>query len=314
MERHYLLPNDGSFFKANLHAHSTHSDGKLTPQEMKSLYQQYGYSILAYTDHNVLNYFHELDDENFLVLCGYEVDAYTHNSYGGFEKTCHLNAIARNPESAILVPKPEYSITLINKTIQTLVENDFIVNYNHPCWSAEEPKDYLELKGLTAMEIYNYGCEIDTNDGDSRGHYDIMLKHGMKLFCIATDDNHNGEAVSDSPIVSDSCGGYTIIKAPSLSYDNIIKAIDNGDFYCSTGPEIYDYYIQDNKLCINCSPAQGIFIKTNNIGAGYRITSVNGDLTHTEFDLSNLRGNETYLRVEITDSNRKMAFTNPYYL
>ncbi len=314
MERQYLLPQQGSFYKANLHAHSIHSDGKLTPKEMKSLYQKNGYHILAYTDHNVLNYFDELNEENFLVLCGYEVDAYVNQSYGGFEKTCHLNAIARDPKKAILVPKPEYNTKSINETIHVLNNHDFIVNYNHPCWSAEEPKDYLELKGLTAMEVYNHGCEVDSNDGDSRGHYDIMLKHGMKLFCIATDDNHNGEVVTDNSIVSDSCGGYTMIKAPKLSYASIIHAIDNGDFYCSTGPEIYDYYIENNKLIIDCSPVQGIFIKTNNIGVAHRITSINGDLTHAEFDLSNLRGNETYFRCEITDSNRKMAFTNPYYL
>lgn len=313
MAKQYLLPNEGTYFKANLHAHTTYSDGKLTPQQMKTLYKNNGYQILAYTDHNVLNYFNELDEENFLVLCGYEVDAYTNKSYGGFEKTCHLNAIARNPKKAILVNKPEYNVDAINETINILNENDFIVNYNHPSWSAEESKDYLNLKGLTAMEIINYGCEVESNDGDSRSHYDIMLKHGMKLFCIATDDNHNKEVI-DTNSKSDSCGGYTMIKAPSLTYSNIIKAIDNGEFYCSTGVLIYNYYIEDNKICIDCSPSSGVYIKTNNIGVGFYKTSNNDDITHAEFDLSLLRGTEKYIRCEISNTQRQMAFTNPYYL
>ena len=36
--RKYLLPNDGSFYKANLHCHSTVSDGVLTPNEIKEKY------------------------------------------------------------------------------------------------------------------------------------------------------------------------------------------------------------------------------------------------------------------------------------
>ena len=36
--RKYLLPKDGSFYKANLHCHSTFSDGKKTPAELKQMY------------------------------------------------------------------------------------------------------------------------------------------------------------------------------------------------------------------------------------------------------------------------------------
>ena len=38
-------------FKANLHCHSTHSDGKLSPQEVAELYAREGYQILCIADH-----------------------------------------------------------------------------------------------------------------------------------------------------------------------------------------------------------------------------------------------------------------------
>lgn len=320
MQQIYLLPQGTQQFKANLHAHSTFSDGALTPEEMKALYQEHGYHIIAYTDHNVLNYFKELDEENFLTLCGYEVDVYDTSSYGGFEKTCHLNAIARNPKKAKFIQKPaEYSVNCINETIQELHNADYIIHYNHPCWSAEESQDYLGLKHLSAMEIYNHGCEIDTNDGDARGHYDIMLKHGMRLNCLATDDNHNHNTFPSNTLTteSDSCGGYTMICAPTLTYQNIIEAIDNGNYYCCMGegaPVIYNYYVDDLKLCIDCSPVKGIFVKSNSIGARFQRTATTDAITHAEFDLSTLRGDEPYLRIELVDSNRRMTFTNPYYL
>ena len=34
----YLLPEKGTFYKANLHSHSTVSDGGWTPEEMKERY------------------------------------------------------------------------------------------------------------------------------------------------------------------------------------------------------------------------------------------------------------------------------------
>ena len=33
----YLLPENGNFYKANLHCHSTFSDGKWTPEELNGL-------------------------------------------------------------------------------------------------------------------------------------------------------------------------------------------------------------------------------------------------------------------------------------
>lgn len=51
--RKYLLPETGQFYKANLHAHTSMSDGKDTPEEVKEIFKAMGYSIVAYTDHDV---------------------------------------------------------------------------------------------------------------------------------------------------------------------------------------------------------------------------------------------------------------------
>lgn len=47
--------NDGRF-KANFHAHTTSSDGKLTPHDVIDRYHSLGYSILAITDHDKVTY------------------------------------------------------------------------------------------------------------------------------------------------------------------------------------------------------------------------------------------------------------------
>ena len=72
--RKYLLSKDKNAYKANLHSHSTCSDGDFSPEELKELYKAQGYSIVAFTDHDVFLQHNDLTDENFLALNGYEID------------------------------------------------------------------------------------------------------------------------------------------------------------------------------------------------------------------------------------------------
>ena len=64
----YLLPKDGNFYKANLHMHTTFSDGNMTIEETKKAYLNKGYSIVAFSDHELMIPHNELSDENFLAI------------------------------------------------------------------------------------------------------------------------------------------------------------------------------------------------------------------------------------------------------
>ena len=46
-----LISPDKKQYKANLHGHSTLSDGRLAPEALRDAYKAHGYSILAITDH-----------------------------------------------------------------------------------------------------------------------------------------------------------------------------------------------------------------------------------------------------------------------
>jgi hypothetical protein len=74
----------------------------MTPEETKQAYMEQGYSVIAFTDHNLLlDQNKELSDENFLALNGFEVDDsenYTEekNKFADI-KTCHICFIAKDP-------------------------------------------------------------------------------------------------------------------------------------------------------------------------------------------------------------------------
>ena len=69
----HLLP-PVNYYKANFHSHTTVSDGKLTPQELRDAYREKGYSILAITDHSVMVQHQHLNQPDFLLLTGVEIN------------------------------------------------------------------------------------------------------------------------------------------------------------------------------------------------------------------------------------------------
>ena len=333
----YLLPNEGNFYKANLHCHSTNSDGKLTPEQIKDIYTQKGYSIVAYTDHDVLIPHHELTDDNFLALSGYELEI-NERWEGNFSKlkTCHMCFIALSPENdkQVLYHRHKYlfgnAVNLrdklkfddstpdyeryythecISEMMKTGRDNGFFVTYNHPAWSLERAENYLGYNGMHAMEICNYSCVCSGYPDYNEQIYDEMLLSGKRIFCTATDDNHNSHPV-DTP-KCDSFGGFTVIKAPALKYTDITNALLKGNFYASQAPLIYDLYVEDGKIHITCSNAKSIRLNTGRRRTEIVYSEKNEYITTACF---NVDKEDVYVRITVTDEEGKHANTNAFFV
>ncbi|MBR3934747.1 MAG: CehA/McbA family metallohydrolase [Clostridia bacterium] len=304
--RKYLLPQNGNFYKANLHSHTNLSDGNLSPEEAKKHYKDNGYSVLAYTDHNKFIAHSDLTDDTFLALNGVEININTSDYGKKYGKTCHFCMISLTDtpiEDIFEGTERVYNPECITAMMQKARDNGYFVTYNHPTWSMEGYSDYTNYHGMHAMEIYNNECYLLGHDEHNNKQYDDMLKNGEKIFCIATDDNHN-KAELGSEI-----GGFTMIKAEDLSYNNITQALLKGDFYASEGPLIDELYIEDKKLYIKCSPAAEIRFNTP-----YRIASIKKKVRYPVTEaVFKLRGDEGWFRLTITDENGKNAYTHAYF-
>ena len=254
----YLLPQTGNFYKANLHCHTNLSDAILSPEEIKKEYKARGYSIVAFTDHDVLIPHNDLKDENFLPLNAYEIEVT--QGYENFDvsfgpefkkrKTCHVCLIALEPDNFKQVcwhrteylfghsleyrdkvifdeSEPdfirEYTPECINKIIKEARDNGFFVTYNHPIWSMESYEEYSMYENMHAMEIFNTASWVCGFDEYNPSIYDDMLRCGKRIFCIAADDNHNGQPLDSKKC--DSFIGYTMIKAENLEYKTITDAL-----------------------------------------------------------------------------------------
>lgn len=325
------MPQSGRFYKANLHCHTTLSDGRKTPAEIKEIYKELGYSVVAYTEHEILVPQNELTDDEFLAINGFEMAFY------GEEKVCHLCILALSPDNIVqpfwnrgtryffgniaknshLVTydetepdyNREYSGEEISRVIQECRKRGFFVTYNHPAWSRENYLDYMQYNGLNAIEIIN-GCGLISGFEDYNAkEFDDMLSGGKKVFCVAGDDNHNRNP-KDSRFW-DSGAAFTMIKADNLQYRTITKALENGNFYASEAPQIYDLYYEDGKVYITCSAVDRIYM-TAKIRYAKSVYAEKGKpLVEACFEVPDDCG---YFRLTLVDERGRRANTNAYFM
>lgn len=326
-----LLDSDKNFYKANLHCHSTKSDGVMTVEEIKEHYKKNGYSVIAFTDHEHLIDNSYLNDEQFLAITSCEVAIKEFEKLSTLKKrdmkVCHLNFYAKDPtnvdtpcynsvydhfvneDNKALIKhscgeyKREYSGEKISEMIRLANESGFLVSYNHPRWSLENATDYLGYKDLWAVEIYNNACAVSGLYEYNINTYDDFLRDGQRLACIAGDDNHN---------LSHTCGGYVMINAEKLDYKTIIDALENHKLYASCGPVIKSLYIEDDVAYMTFEKGEYAVMSTK----GRRVNrqdAYNPD-GENKVQFKILPDEDVYIRFDVVDKFGKRANTCAYFI
>ena len=335
-----LIPNKGGY-NANLHAHTTDSDGKLTPEEACKYYKEHGYSILAITDHLFMRDRSSLNTKDFVCLSGFENNIIDWNPYAEFPKArnplevkCyHLNFYSPDPKKANLVGivkyfydfftkhlseeiksqchfateffPNEYSRELAQKAIDEGLAQGYLVQYNHPSWSNQTECDYLGLKGLTSMEMVNTGSFINGFAENNEYVYDLMLRDGQHICCTANDDNHNLDSNND-----DSFYSFNIMFPKKLTYESVFECLKEGNLYCSTGPLFNEIYVENNIVYVSTKDdVAGIYMSTNGQYAK-GVLRKEKPLLNAQFVLKDA---VTYFRIKIKDKNGNHAYTRAYF-
>ncbi|MBE6680264.1 MAG: PHP domain-containing protein [Ruminococcaceae bacterium] len=334
--KHFLLPEKGNFYKANLHCHTTCSDGKLTPEQIKAAYMEKGYKVVAYTDHYLILPHNDLTDENFVALNGYELEVHSNTEPVPQSKKTHLNLIALDPDNLLQIAyhRSKYvkgnmrskraeavideslcdyerihSPECISNIMHTARDNGYFVVYNHPEWSLDDYRDYANYDGMHALEIYNYSSHVAGIDSIATREYDDILRTGKRIFCVGADDNHNKAPLDSTKC--DSFGAFTMIKAPKLEYTAITDALVKGNFYASMGPEIKELYFEDGKVFIKTSPSERIVMHCGCRRAFSSVREKGKKLVSASFSVPD---DAIYIRLSVEDKCGKRADTNAYFV
>jgi len=283
--------------------------------QIKELYKSHGYNIIAFSEHEKLTYNDDLNDDVFMALPAFETGLFEPKT----RKIFHFNCFPKHCGVKENYANLEYSVENANSRIKSLVEAGYLVMYNHPVSSFHESGEFLNIKGVFAMEIFNNVVEVINRTGWSDVYYDMMLRNGHRLWAIAADDCHAG---TEYPVItpvdtpySDCMGGFVMINANDLTHASIITALENGSFYACVGkngkaPQIHDMYIEDGIFYADFSSVKSVYLKNSTWHCPHKL-SYNEDITHVEFEIMN---DWSYIRLEIVDANGHKALGNPYFI
>lgn len=273
-------------WKANLHTHTTLSDGKYTPQEVIDLYRNEGYDVLALSDHRKTNAVSKLDGKGMLLLSGIEL-----HPTGPRGIMCHF-LVTGVPEDF------SYDDTLgPQELIDLAVDAGGICFAAHPYWSGFTAAEVMGIRGFVGLEVYNASTAAIGKPFNMQ-LWDEILDAGVMYNAIAVDDIHK---------LAHAFKGWTMIAAEECSAPEIMDALRNGNYYASQGPEIHRLSFENGIFTAEFTPCRDAILMSNR-HFGYGLTD--GAFTSLSFDTSNWP-KDNYIRLQLTDADGKFAWSNP---
>jgi len=301
------------WYKGNTHTHTVNSDGDSTPDEVVRWYREHGYNFLVLSDHNYLT---EIDGLNavhgaagkFIVIKGEEVsDEFQ-------KKPIHINGL--NVKQVVEAQHGDSVAGVIQNNVNAIRRVEGVPHVNHPNFHwAIGANDIKAVKNLRLFEIYNGHPQVNNLGGGGapglEAMWDDILSAGMVLYGIAVDDAHNFKTPGDKT-KSTPGHGWVMVRAASLGATELLQALERGDFYASTGVTLRDYAASKNEIKIDIAEETQARSKytVQFIGRWGKILK---EVT-TNPAVYTFNGDESYVRAKITESNGKMAWTQPVFL
>jgi hypothetical protein len=291
---------EGGWFKGNIHAHTLDSDGSYAPSDLARFYRESGYDFLSITDHGILTDTSSFTSPNFLTIPGEEICVGKSRNV----RFTHVVALDIREELPVSDYDREVSPQKVIDLIADLGGSSIVA---HPYWSDLNVNDLAGLEGALGIEVYNTGCEYEIGRGHSSVHWDDLLVMGKRPFGFAVDDTH-GRVRRYQP--KDYCKAWISVKASALTAEEIMESIKSGLFYSSNGPSIKDIRVEGDEIIVKSSPARAVaFISNTSLGIMH--TAEEGSIEDASYTL---KGQEIYVRVEITDKLGRKAWSNPIHV
>lgn len=281
----YLDTSTTPWWRANLHTHTSRSDGADPPQEVVDDYASRGYDVLMLSDHDLLTSPSDIDHRGMLLIPGNEV------STAG-PHVLHIDA------HTLVSPDPERQGVL-----DAIVDDGGLAVLCHPNWQADHdhyPQPLLaRLRAYLGIEIYNAVLRRSTGAPLATDRWDTLLTAGKRVWGFAHDDAHVG---------GDRGLAWIMLHAPTRSREAILSALRDGRFYASTGLALTHVGVAGGAITVTAAGAQSVVA----IGdEGRRLASTGGDSLTVRLEDGDPW---TYVRFECWGAGEAMAWTQPFFI
>jgi hypothetical protein len=220
-----------------------------------------------------------------------------------------------------------------------------IPHINHPNFGwGLTAEDIVGVKGERFMEVFNGHPSVhnygDTNHAGVERIWDIVLTRRLAelglepIWGTAVDDAHH--YLDTTPGKNGPGKGWIVVRAEKLTPTSLIAAMEAGDFYASSGVRLKDVRHEQDKLCIEIEPEDGVTYTTQFIGTlkGYDPKSepvsykregnpfpttrrYSADIGKVLAEVKGtspaytLKGNEIYVRAKVISSKAKVNYYVP---
>ena len=289
-----------TWYKGNLHTHTTVTDGKKTPEEVIALYRENGYDFLSLTDHWV----HSetgMTEDGMLLLGGCE---YNINGADVLAGVFHVVSVGER-EPAQLDRKKANGEYTAQDIVDAIHAVGGIAILAHPAWSLDTCEQILPLEGFDGIEIYNSVSGLPRNCRPYSGEVIDQLAVRGKVFpSMCADDSHFYE--------KEACLSYIYVQAEELTETAILDAIRAGRVMATQGPR-FSVTVEEiegsenRRVRYSCDPVSQIVFYTGSVWLDGR--SISGDgITEAEFIL---RPFDRFVRAEFIGADGKIGFDTP---
>jgi hypothetical protein len=306
------------WYKGNTHTHTINSDGDSSPDSVVRWYKEHGYNFVVLSDHTYadrgvltpvagLNAVFALPGA-FLVVSGVEV---TDRAEGA-----QVHLIGVGVREVVWAKGGATRVEALQTNARAIRAVGGLPHINHPNWvwsltaqdlaAATEAKHFELYNGHSAVNNYGGGGTPSTEE-----MWDTVLSSGRVLYGLGTDDAHDfkGEFRDNR---QNPGRAWVMVRAPELSPEALLAALDRGDFYASNGVTLKSYEVTTSSITIELpeDPARNALrYRTVFIGR-------NGEVLKRDESLKpsyQFTGNELYVRARIEASNGTRAWTQPVF-
>lgn len=284
----YTAP--GTFRKAQLHCHTTASDGRISPRDLLGMYKDAGYTFVAITDHNRVTRYDDLNGPAFLAVHGTE------------DTVTHLLPLL-GPHLGRLFVDARSRRGTAQARIDATTAAGGIASLCHPTWSGNlwtarwDPKEAIGLGGYQLMEIWN---PHSRSDRDVALWHTVLRARGRSapVWAVAVDDCHRHDQFDR---------GWIMAKVAEISAEALKRSLKAGAFYATTGVTA-DFGADEDVVWASWSDPPD---------CGIRFIDAQGNL-RTESDSREaryrVRGDERFVLVEIASRAGARAWSQPFWI
>lgn len=299
------------WYKGNTHTHTINSDGDSTPDEVVRWYREHKYNFLVLSDHNTLTEVVGLNSvfaaaEKFLLIPGEEItDEFQ-------KKPIHINGL--NVKEVVQPQHGDSLAATIQNDVNAIRKAEGVPHVNHPNFGwAFGASELKTIKNLRLFEIYNGHPTVNNQGGGGfpglEAMWDEILSAGVQLYGIAVDDAHYFKTPGDKT-KSTPGHGWVMVRAARLGVSEILQALEQGEFYASTGVTLSDYRADSKSISLEIAAEKTSKYTVQFIGQWGKVLheSTANPAIYT------FKGDEAYVRAKVSESNGKAAWTQPVFL